>query len=433
MSAARRSYWKTVVAASLAAGVGGALLLGALAARWLLPGPWALIGWLAWGGALLLLVLASGSAALVACGGLIGLRRDALEARGVPYAARRPREWTPGPAGGAAWWILRLIREQVLGRSSRLSLRPGELVEVRSVQEILETLDGRGTLDGLPFMPEMAAFCGRQFRVFRRVDKINDWVGHTGLRRPRDTVMLEQLSCSGAHHGGCQANCQLRWKEAWLKRAGSRTGARGGGADAAPARSGMSLAEADLLRLARREDASDETRYVCQVTELAAGTTPLRRNDPRHYLRDLLWGNVRPGPLLVSVCIATFNWVQHLRGGVSVPSYAIMPQLTSPHETLDLQPGDVVRIKPKREIEPTLNAKSRNRGLWFDAEMLRFCGGSYRVLARVERLIEERTGKMLQLSSPCIILDGVTASGEYQGLCAQNESIFWREIWLERA
>jgi hypothetical protein len=91
-----------------------------------------------------------------------------------------------------------------------------------------------------------------------------------------------------------------------------------------------------------------------------------------------------------------------------------------------------VRVKPKRAIEPTLNAKSRNRGLWFDAEMLRYCGGTYRVLARVERLIEERTGKMLHLASPCIILDGVTASGEYQGLCAQNESIFWREIWLER-
>jgi hypothetical protein len=173
-------------------------------------------------------------------------------------------------------------------------------------------------------------------------------------------------------------------------------------------------------------------RFVCQVTELAAGTTPLARNDPRHWLRDLAWGNVRPGPLLVGFCIAMFNWVQRLRGGVASPYYAIPQQTASPHQTLDLQPGEVVRVRTKREIEPTLNAQSRNRGLWFDAEMLRFCGGEYRVLARVERLIEERTGKMLHLTSPCIILDGVAASGEYQGFCAQNESIFWREIWLER-
>jgi hypothetical protein len=433
VSPARSSYWKTIAAASVVTVGSGAMLIAAVAAPWLARASWSLAGWLAWGGILVLLAVAGGCATLVVCGGLIGLRRDALEARGVPYVPRRPREWLPGPAGGAASRILRRFRERGLGDSRRLSLRPGELVEVRSLEDILATLDERGTSGGLPFMPEMAAFCGRRLRVFRRVDKINDWVGHTGLRRPRDTVMLERLSCTGMHHGGCQANCQLRWNEAWLKRADAgKDGHTARSAREARARSGTRLTEADLQRLAHRQDEAGETRYMCQVTELAAGTAPLRRNDPRHYLRDLWWGNVRPGPLLISVCIAAFNGVQRLRGGVGVPSYAIMPQPTSPHETLALQPGDVVRVKPKRAIEPTLNAKSRNRGLWFDAEMLRYCGGTYRVLARVERLIEERTGKMLHLASPCIILDGVTASGEYQGLCAQNESIFWREIWLER-
>src|ERR1041384_6794496 len=44
-------------------------------------------------------------------------------------------------------------------------LMPGDVVEVRSAGEILSTLDADGTLDKLPFMPEMLAFCGRQFRV----------------------------------------------------------------------------------------------------------------------------------------------------------------------------------------------------------------------------------------------------------------------------
>lgn len=43
-------------------------------------------------------------------------------------------------------------------------LLPGDLVEVRSSSEILSTLDLKGCLENLPFMPEMFAFCGRQFR-----------------------------------------------------------------------------------------------------------------------------------------------------------------------------------------------------------------------------------------------------------------------------
>ena len=42
---------------------------------------------------------------------------------------------------------------------------------VRPLKEILTTLDARGTLRGLPFMPEMMSFCGQRFSVWRRVEK----------------------------------------------------------------------------------------------------------------------------------------------------------------------------------------------------------------------------------------------------------------------
>jgi hypothetical protein len=436
MTSHRRSYWKTVVAVSLVAVGTGVLLVGLIAAAWLRRGPWGPGGWLAWGGCTVILAAVAGWATLVVSGGFIGLHRDALEAQGVPYAPRRPREWGPGPPVRAVRRVLRLIRQTVQGRSVSLDLRPGELVEVRSVPEILATLDERGTLDGLPFMPEMATFCGGQFRVLRRVDKLNDWVGHTGLRRVRDTVLLDRLRCDGGHHGACQANCHLRWKEAWLKRPSIGTAGRRdatvGVAPSRPARHGT-LDEGDLRRLAQRVAEPGGVFYVCQVTELAAGTTPLAWEDPRHYLRDLVRGNVRLGPLLVGVSVALFNGVQRKRGGVRFPCYNLTERKASPHEVLDLRPGERVRVKRKREIEPTLNSRSRNRGLWFDAEMLRFCGGEYRVLMRVERLIEESTGKLIHLANPCIMLDGVTASGEYLGFCAQNEAILWREIWLTRA
>jgi hypothetical protein len=69
--------------------------------------------------------------------------------------------------------------------------------------------------------------------------------------------------------------------------------------------------------------------------------------------------------------------------------------------------------------------------LWFDGEMLRFCGGRYRVARRIERLIDERTGRLLTLTNPTIALEGVTATGEYLAFCPQNEWCFWREIWLQ--
>ena len=134
------------------------------------------------------------------------------------------------------------------------------------------------------------------------------------------------------------------------------------------------------------------------------------------------------------MALGLFGWVQRKRGGVPYP---IHPSGGGPHqaplvEALNLQPGDTVRVNGRDAIARTLDARSKNRGLRFDAEMLRFCGGEYRVASRIERLIDERTGKMLRITNPCLILDGVTATGEYQAFCSQNESIFWRETWLTR-
>jgi hypothetical protein len=279
-------------------------------------------------------------------------------------------------------------------------------------------------------MPEMTAFCGKRFRVFRRVDKLNDWVDHTGLRRVRNTVLLEGLHCNGAGHDGCQARCHIRWNEAWLKRPSNAAAKENGDGRAVVSRTGRR--ELDITKCARRMAEDGSERYVCQATELGKGTTPLRPVDPRHYLRDLSRGNVGLRPLLEGVSIAMFNWVQQKRKGVPFP--AIMPAARGPTPAVDLglAPGELVRVRTKREIEQTLNAQSRNRGLWFDNEMLRYCGGEYRVAVRVTRVIEERSGKMISLANPCIILDGVTASAEYQGFGAQNEAIFWREAWLTR-
>jgi hypothetical protein len=98
-----------------------------------------------------------------------------------------------------------------------LNLQPGDWAEVRSVKEIFTTLDAQGKLKGLRFTPEMVKFCGKRFKVYRRLEKII--LEATGeLRKIRTpTVLLEGVFCDGEAHGGCDRSCFCFWREAWLK------------------------------------------------------------------------------------------------------------------------------------------------------------------------------------------------------------------------
>ena len=312
-----------------------------------------------------MLTLLSAYAALVAVGGMIVLYRDSCEERGLPYSPARPRERIIGPMTAA---IRRFIRPGA-------RLRPGEMVEVRSLPEILATLDERGCLDGMPFMPEMATYCGHRFPVHRRVDKVWEYAHGTGLRRVRDAVLLKTLRCDGQSHGGCQAACQLIWKEAWLRPPGAHVSKASG--------AGHRLD----LDACTQVSVDGERRYVCQMTEIIRASTQLSPRDSRHYWRDLMGGNVRLAPLLVVLSIRVFNGMNWRLGGAPWPVLKPLESDSSPHQELGLQPGQWVRVKSKHAIESTLNRKLRNRGLEFGRDMLFCCGGSYRVAARVDRIV----------------------------------------------
>ncbi len=82
------------------------------------------------------------------------------------------------------------------------SLRVGDMVEVRSAAEIRATLDDRGELESLPFMPEMVAFCGKRLSVHKVAHKICDTISRSGMRRMTGAVYLTGARCDGAAHGG---------------------------------------------------------------------------------------------------------------------------------------------------------------------------------------------------------------------------------------
>jgi hypothetical protein len=307
---------------------------------------------------------------------------------------------------------------------------------VRSESEILSTLDADGRRNGLPFMPEMLQFVGLRFRVLARADKTCDTITKTGGRRMRNTVHLE-TRCDGSAHGGCQARCLIYWNEVWLRRVddgASGVVTAGRGASALCTRERLQQATRDAVPAGATS--TEDVRYRCQATELLGATSPLAWWDPRQYWRDWRSGNVRIGWMLRVFATAAFNALQRWRGGGRTFPRMAEPTLTkTPVEVLDLQPGELVQIKTAEEIAKTLNVHSRNRGLWFDAEMVPYCGGTFRVEQRVEQIIDERTRQMLRFPTACIMLEGVVCRSQYSSrrlFCPRRITPYWREIWLRR-
>jgi hypothetical protein len=106
----------------------------------------------------------------------------------------------------------------------------------------------------------------------------------------------------------------------------------------------------------------------------------------------------------------------------------------TPTMKLDLQPGELVRIKSHNEILDTVNLNLVNRGMGFHPELVPFCGKTFEVKHRVRKIINEKTGHLMELKNPCVVLDGLHCGGFFTKplFCARDSYPYWREIWLER-
>ncbi|MEO7980301.1 MAG: hypothetical protein ABI807_05360 [Sporichthyaceae bacterium] len=332
----------------------------------------------------------------------------------------------------------------------REELRIGDLVEVRSEAEILSTLDEHGMLESLPFMSEMLPMCGQRFRVNKLAHKACDTIDWTGLHRMTDAVHLADVRCDGSGHGGCQAGCLIYWKTSWLRKvdAQSPSPTPGDPAQVEPSVSGepSRSARARLLAAGRRENLAEpggRELFVCQATELMrAAPEVIPPWELRQYVDDVRTGNAGLPKVLRAVLVGIFNSYQRLsgrllpaflriRGGTRYPF--VLGRLTStPVATLGLLPGELVRVRTKDQIVATLDTNNRNRGLSFDVEMLKYCGRTARVHRRVDQIIDEKTGEMIRMRVPCIILQDVTCAADFHRCCPRAVYAYWREAWLER-
>lgn len=334
------------------------------------------------------------------------------------------------------------VRVQVRRRGRRL--RVGDRVRLRDRDEILATLDDGGRLDGLPFMPEMLALAGRHLTVeavvHRTCDTIKDRSPGATTRRMHRTVHLRDVRCDGSAHGGCQAQCLIYWKEDWLERlpgGPTAAGAPVGGTDPVP---GGTEVPAVLSRATRREGSTEEEpRWSCQATEVVRASSYVSMRDPRMWVADVRSGNSTVRGALAAAWLLVIGKLQvvtaRLPRPLRVRDRRRFPALQPTGECravppLDLRPGEEVEVRPQEEILAILDPDDR-RGPRFNGDMLVMAGQRGRVLGRVERIIDERTGRMLKLRD-CTVVEGVWCDGERFALCRRKIYTYWREAWLRR-
>jgi hypothetical protein len=339
-----------------------------------------------------------------------------------------------------------------------MSLSVGDWVEVRSKEEILRTLDNNGRLENMPFMPEMFEYCGKRLAVGKRAHKSCDTINPVSTRGLVNSVFLGNIRCNGSAHGGCQAQCAVFWKEAWLKPIRREDGETSNATRTQPVTVASRCTEQDV-RDATTTDSPipGKIRYRCQATDFPLYSTRLRTRQISQFIEDYTSGNTTLGEMLrtgfyflargigrpkreedggqFADLYDRFRWMW---GGVPYPRRIgkLQNGEEGPISSLDLKPGDLVRVKSFEEILGTIDGDDKNRGMRFDAEMVPYCGGVFRVRSHVEKFLNEKTGIMQRMKTPAVILEGAWCKSrysEYRAFCPRAIYSWWREVWLERA
>jgi len=100
------------------------------------------------------------------------------------------------------------------------TLQAGDLVRVRSREQIQATLDRWNRLKGCDIMEEMWQYCGTTQRVLKRVERFLDERDYR-IKRCKGIVLLDGLTCEGTvDYGPCDRCCYYFWREEWLEKVG---------------------------------------------------------------------------------------------------------------------------------------------------------------------------------------------------------------------
>src|SRR5262249_47783267 len=137
----------------------------------------------------------------------------------------------------------------------------------------------------------------------------------------------------------------------------------------------------------------DGVTYTCQATRLPYATSELVWWDVRQYIEDYRSGNVGLWAMVKALVYASYYSLSQAGIGVGSSMRWLYGKLhplwrgpdfprrmgsipdgqPTPTAVLNLQPGELVRVKPHEEILRTITTTGRNRGMLWDAELVPFC------------------------------------------------------------
>ena len=220
----------------------------------------------------------------------------------------------------------------------------------------------------MPFMPEMVRYCGQRFEVDWRVERVCDTYNRAQWSvRMANTVYLDGLRCDGSAHGGCEAACRIFWHEAWLRRVDP-----GSTVQHEPDDGAVQQLRDRVAANVTCSTGESGVRYRCQATELPAVSVRISAKEPRRYLREYTSGNVTL-PMFARVMAraevdAAVAPSRTPAAGPSAKTPETAPSGSSRESGSESSPG-------RRSLK-TFTDRGKNRGLWFDREMLAFCNTS---------------------------------------------------------
>lgn len=102
--------------------------------------------------------------------------------------------------------------------STTTNLKAGDLVRVRSREEIQATLNHWRQLKGCTFMQEMWPYCNTTQRVLKPMERFVD-ERDLRVKKCKGIILLEGAMCQGtAEFGSCDRSCFFFWREEWLEK-----------------------------------------------------------------------------------------------------------------------------------------------------------------------------------------------------------------------
>lgn len=96
----------------------------------------------------------------------------------------------------------------------------GNLVRVRSVNNVSKTLDPLNSLDGCLFMKQMWDYCGKTFTIIKVVIHIFDEFQCKMYKTKIPLYLLDTVICNGlvdSFTHRCDRSCYFFWHEEWIE------------------------------------------------------------------------------------------------------------------------------------------------------------------------------------------------------------------------